>query len=157
MNEKRCPCCGASIDFNATECKYCGEQIAVQPAQAPQYQEPQQPQYQPQSQPGETESNYSEYAFLKPYYQEEFEKISSSNETYKGRFNWCAFFFSWIWGFTKGLWQYAIATIILNIIITSIDSNLTWWLSIIILIVWGIKGNYWYYKSLNNKKEKFSR
>lgn len=43
MTEKKCPSCGASIDFNATECKYCGEVIAVQPPQAPQYQPPQAP------------------------------------------------------------------------------------------------------------------
>lgn len=156
MNEKRCPSCGASIDFNATECKYCGEQLAVQPAQEPQYQPPQPQQYQPQSQPKETNSNYSEYAYLKPYYQIEFEKISSSNETYKGRFNWCAFFFTWIWGFTKGLWQYALATIIIYIIIESMDTSLTW-LSLIICIVWGIKGNYWYYKNLNGKNGKYNR
>ncbi|WP_346937769.1 TM2 domain-containing protein [uncultured Clostridium sp.] len=47
MNEKQCPTCGAAIDLNATECKYCGEPIAVQQPQ-PQYQQPQyqQPQYQ---------------------------------------------------------------------------------------------------------------
>lgn len=38
MSEKKCPSCGASLDLNATECKYCGEAIAVQP---PQYQAPQ--------------------------------------------------------------------------------------------------------------------
>ena len=69
MSEKKCPACGASIDFNATECKYCGESIAAQstqnqvqqtqqyqspqPPQAPQYQSqqyqsPQAPQYQEQ-------------------------------------------------------------------------------------------------------------
>lgn len=52
MSEKKCPSCGASIDFNATECKYCGEAMAIQPQQyqapqAPQYQPPQAPQYQP--------------------------------------------------------------------------------------------------------------
>ncbi len=46
MSERRCPSCGASIDFNATECKYCGE--AVVPAQMPQYQTP--PPYQAPSQ-----------------------------------------------------------------------------------------------------------
>lgn len=55
MSEKKCPACGAAIDFNANECKYCGESITVESApyqapQAPQYQPPQYqpPQYQPQ-------------------------------------------------------------------------------------------------------------
>lgn len=47
MSEKNCPECGASIDLNANECKYCGESITVEspPYQTPQYQPPQ---YQPQ-------------------------------------------------------------------------------------------------------------
>ena len=64
MSEKKCPSCGASIDLNATECKYCGEFIAEgstqqqvqqtqqyqspQPPQTQQYQSPQAPQYQEQ-------------------------------------------------------------------------------------------------------------
>lgn len=43
MNEKKCPSCGASINFNATECKYCGELLAIQ---QPQFQQQQVPQYQ---------------------------------------------------------------------------------------------------------------
>lgn len=39
MNERQCQTCGAAIDLNATECKYCGEPIAVQQPQ--QYQQPQ--------------------------------------------------------------------------------------------------------------------
>ncbi|HCO74385.1 MAG TPA: hypothetical protein DIT16_05970 [Clostridium sp.] len=48
MNERQCPTCGAAIDLNATECKYCGEPIAVQQPQPQQYQQPQyqQQQYQ---------------------------------------------------------------------------------------------------------------
>ncbi|WP_298836925.1 TM2 domain-containing protein [Clostridium sp.] len=34
MSEKQCSACGASIDLNATECKYCGQAISQQ---APQY------------------------------------------------------------------------------------------------------------------------
>ena len=39
MSDKRCPACGAAIDLNAVECKYCGEATSVQPPQAPQYQQ----------------------------------------------------------------------------------------------------------------------
>lgn len=51
MSEKNCTSCGASIDFNSTECKYCGQTFVVQP---PQYQ--QQPQYQ---QPQQAPLNYN--------------------------------------------------------------------------------------------------
>lgn len=29
MSENKCPSCGASIDFNANECKYCGQAISI--------------------------------------------------------------------------------------------------------------------------------
>ena len=45
MSEKKCSACGASIDLNATECKYCGETLGVQ---CQEYQAQQIPQYQPQ-------------------------------------------------------------------------------------------------------------
>lgn len=142
MNEKKCPSCGASIDLNATECKYCGQAIAVQP-----------PQYQavPQAKPGNAYSGNA-YAYMKPYYQEEFEKISSSNETYKGKFNWCAFFFTWIWAFTKGLWGLALVSLGISTLISSISSDLSW-LSIGICIFCGVRGNYFYYNLVKNKKQ----
>lgn len=63
MSDKKCPSCGATIDFNARECKYCGETIAVQTPQqqAPQYQaaQPQQqvpPMYTPAGAPVSTKS-----------------------------------------------------------------------------------------------------
>ncbi len=51
MADRVCPQCGAPIDPNATECKFCGEKLAVQQAaqqvQAQQvYAQPQQPQTQ---------------------------------------------------------------------------------------------------------------
>ncbi len=38
---------------------------------------------------------------LNDYYQEEFKKIYESNETYKGKRNWWAFFFTAIWCLIK--------------------------------------------------------
>jgi len=35
MTEKKCSSCGASIDLNAVECKYCGEATGVQAQQPP--------------------------------------------------------------------------------------------------------------------------
>lgn len=40
MAENKCPQCGAPIDPGATECKFCGEKLAVQQA-AQQVQQPQ--------------------------------------------------------------------------------------------------------------------
>lgn len=40
MTENKCPQCGAPIDPNATECKFCGEKFAVQ-QMAQQMQQPQ--------------------------------------------------------------------------------------------------------------------
>lgn len=40
MEENKCPQCGAPIDLGATECKFCGEKLAVQQA-AQQVQQPQ--------------------------------------------------------------------------------------------------------------------
>jgi TM2 domain-containing membrane protein YozV len=36
MSENVCPQCGAPIDPGATECKFCGEKLAVQQVQQPQ-------------------------------------------------------------------------------------------------------------------------
>lgn len=47
MSEKVCPQCGAPIDPTATECKFCGEKLAVQQTAQSQpiyVQQPQQPQ-----------------------------------------------------------------------------------------------------------------
>ena len=40
MTENKCPQCGAPIDLGATECKFCGEKLAVQQA-TQQVQQPQ--------------------------------------------------------------------------------------------------------------------
>lgn len=144
MSEKICPSCGASIDVNATECRYCGEAISIQ-----------QPEYKvPQGQ-GQQGNNYSQNAYstnnyIKVYYQEEFRKIAESNETYKGKWNWSAFFFSWIWAFTKGLWGMALATLAVDILIASMDIT---WIGLAISIFWGIRGNYCYYNLEKNKTQ----
>lgn len=49
MSENKCPSCGATIDVNSTECKYCGEILApAQPQYQQQYQVPPQGQVPPQ-------------------------------------------------------------------------------------------------------------
>ena len=58
------------------------------------------------------------------YYQQEFEAIQKSNGEYKGRFNWYAFFFNWIWLLTKGAWGWALIVIFANILSNLIASIL---------------------------------
>lgn len=136
MSEKKCPSCGAAIDFNATECKYCGEAIA---GATPQYQQINSQPIMANMQQTNTTSNF---AYLKPYYQEQFKRMEESNGAYKGKWNWAAFFFSWIWGFTKGLWGASLATLAIHIILASTGIR---WASLIIAILWGIRGNHFYY------------
>jgi hypothetical protein len=81
---------------------------------------------------------------LGSYYQEEFKKIYESNEMYKGKWNWAAFFFTWIWALTKGLWLPAV--IILALCFTGIGAILYWF-------VFGIRGNYMYYSLIVKNKQ----
>ncbi|MBK9983301.1 MAG: DUF2628 domain-containing protein [Saprospiraceae bacterium] len=46
------------------------------------------------------------------YYQDQFTLIQNSNGSYKGKWNWWAFFFTWIWCFTKGCWLFGIITLL---------------------------------------------
>lgn len=75
------------------------------------------------------------------YYQDEFQKIKSSNGAYKGKWNWAAFFFSWIWGFTKGLWLLSIISVILIFLLAE-----TIIIPILIWIFFAVRGNYAYYR-----------
>lgn len=144
MSEKKCPSCGASIDFNATECRYCGEVIGN---------DKQQQQYQTTNDQ-QTNAQYAnvnlKYAYLKPYYQEQFQKIETSGEAYKGKWNWCAFFFTWIWALTKGLWGIAIASIVISGIFAAIDFS---YASLVICILFGVRGNYFYYNLQARNKQ----
>jgi len=76
MNEKQCPTCGAAIDLNATECKYCGEPIAVQQPQ-PQYQQQQQQYQQPQYQQQQPQ-------YQQPMYAQPSIPVSSKSKTTAG-------------------------------------------------------------------------
>jgi hypothetical protein len=144
MSEKKCPTCGASIDLNAAECKYCGEAIAMQ---TPQYQSP-------QAQPANNyaQNNYAQGKFMnmKLYFQQEFSKISDSNESYKGKWNWPAFFFSPIWGFTKGLWALSLISLGASMLLLAMDIS---FLGFGISIFWGLRGNYCYYNLVTKKTQ----
>ena len=56
----------------------------------------------------ETEKLPLDLKGLDGYYQEEFKRIYDSNESYKGKWNWWAFFFTGIWCITKSCWLFAV-------------------------------------------------
>ena len=53
-----------------------------------------------------------------PYYQKEFQKIHDSNESYKGKWNWWAFLFSYVWAINKGCWAIGILMILLTTVLS---------------------------------------
>jgi hypothetical protein len=90
----------------------------------------------------------TDFSTLPLYYKEEFTKILDSNEDYKGKWNWCAFFFSWIWALTKGLWVFALISLAVGLI----TYDMIGIGSIICAIILGVRGNYMYYNLRTKKK-----
>ncbi len=83
------------MEDHARFCSKCGaeqSQASNNPEQAAYYENEKQ------------RENY-EFQDVKPYYQNEFQRILDSNEAYKGKWNWCAFLFGPWWALSKGLWK----------------------------------------------------
>ena len=85
------------------------------------------------------------------YYQNEFKEIIESDKAYKGKWNWNAFLFSWIWLFSKGAWMLALTILISIIILISKPYFL------IIVLLWAIqcgrRGTWVYYHvKIKNKQ-----
>lgn len=133
MNNKNCPSCGAPVAWEATECKYCGEQIAVQPPpppppnqlygnqpfqgqpQAPQYQTPPFNQQQPYGQP-----QYGQ-PYGQPFYRNPKSKVAAGllgiflgsfgiHKFYLGKIGWGIVYLLFCWtyipaivGFIEGI------------------------------------------------------
>lgn len=102
-----------------------------------------------------------DFSAFKPYYQMEFSKITNSEGMYRGKFNICAFLFTWMWMLSKGLIYQGIIVLAINFALTlfvgflSNDAQMEDWatliapiLCILINIIVGVKGNYMYYKSV---------
>ncbi|WP_148558385.1 DUF2628 domain-containing protein [Terrisporobacter glycolicus] len=85
---------------------------------------------------------YDEFASLKPYYQIEFTKIKDSGETYKGKFNFFPFLFSWIWMLTKKMYVGAVVYII---VVGALTNYVHGVFSLLFAILMGIRANYMYY------------
>lgn len=85
---------------------------------------------------------YNEFSNLKPYYKIEFSKIKDSNEVYKGKFNFCAFLFSWIWMLTKKMYVGAVVYIIVVGVLSNYVHSI---FSLVFAILIGLRSNYIYY------------
>jgi len=138
----QCPSCGAGVDVVPGRCRKCGTSIespaapafAVSASGAA-------------AAPALTRGSAPpSFAGLSKYYQQEFSKIYNSNEKYKGRFNWAAFFFGPLWALSKGLLANGAIAIALALISGGV-------LGIPIAAIYGARGNYFYYSLFVNGKQ----
>lgn len=122
-----CKKCGEKFLAYNKYCPHCGESI--------------------ESLYDKNNSANSKYNNLKPYYREDFIKMDSNPE-YKGRFNFVAFLFSWIWMITKKMYVGAVVYIcITGLLISYVHYNFV----LICALVMGFRANYMYYNYFNNK------
>jgi len=83
---------------------------------------------------------------LSAYYQQEFQKIHSSGETYRGKWNWAAFHLSGFWALIKGLWLSLVICLVIGVIAGSVTCGVGSLIAgIIYMFVYGARGNYMYY------------
>ncbi len=83
-------------------------------------------------------------AGLTPYYQEEFQKIYDSGESYQGKWNWAAFWFGPLWAISKGASHSALAGFLAAF--TIIGGVIFWF-------IYGSRGNYIYYTLYVKKQQ----
>ena len=142
----QCPSCGAGVDIVPGRCRKCGTSVAAPaapafavsgsgaaaaPAPAPAVVRGSAP---------------PSFAGLSSYYQREFSKIYNSNETYKGAFNWAAFLFGPFWALSKGLMASGLIALALVFISGGV-------LGLPIAVLYGVRGNYFYYSLFVNGKQ----
>lgn len=82
----------------------------------------------------------SEHALsdLSSYYKDEFTSIRDSGESYKGKWNWAAFFFGGFWAITKGLWLPTVICFVAAICTGGVGG-------FVYCFLFGARGNYMYY------------
>lgn len=90
----------------------------------------------------------SEREYLSTYWKKEFDKIEATNERYKGKWNWVAFFTSLIWFFTKGMWKKSL--LLFALLFLTIDFGL---FPLFTYIYGGARANYSYYKYMVEKQD----
>ncbi len=95
------------------------------------------------------------YAELKPYYQDQFTQMDA-DPNFKGRFNFFAFFFSFLWLLSKGVVKEAMILLVISIAcnvatqMTGIPFSI---LTLFLCVLFGIKGNKLYYVAYNKKNQ----
>lgn len=94
--------------------------------------------------------NY-DFSDLPPYYQGEFQAIKDSDGSYKGKFNWAAFFFGPFWMMYKGMAIQGLIYLIVNIVVSSISFLL---LGLVLDILVAFRANYLYYNVFTTNETK---
>ncbi|MBI3793679.1 MAG: DUF2628 domain-containing protein [Nitrospinae bacterium] len=134
QDEMFCSSCGAVIKAAAEICPKCG----VRQKSAPQAED---------ASKKALEQAILGFSYLEPYYQIEFKKIFESKGTYKGKWNWAAFFFGPYWAFSKRLWVSGLIWLVIFLVIGALTAGLGAFIS---LFYYGMYGNSLYYKSLQS-------
>jgi len=91
-----------------------------------------------------------DFSDLPEYYQNEF-FLFTNTEGYEGKWNWAAFFFSWIWALSKGIMGIPLLLMIIGLILGSFTYGIT---GILVFVVMGLKGNKIYF---DHYMKKFGR
>jgi hypothetical protein len=111
------------------------------------------------------ESINTDIGTIEYYYEQEFKEIQNLKETYKGRWNWNAFFFTWIWLFLKGCWAIGLvvlfASCFLSFYITVMIDERDYELALgafggalAVNIILGMRGT-WFYYNVKVKNKQF--
>ena len=135
----KCEYCENQIPNNSTKCPSCGAAVTQQTSNA----------YQSVSTKGvftEEDAFRARIGHYKPYYQTIFTKMFNSKGTDNGGWNWWAFLFGWIWGFSKGIMVPSIIMLVVTIITSGTGAFVGW-------IYFGIRGNKLYYEKCINQKD----
>lgn len=144
-----CPECGTQVSDKAQACIKCAYPISKINASSTLTNETN-----PTQQKKDKPSSGIDQMGLDYYYELIFQEIYESKESYKGGWNWYAFFFSWIWFFTKGCWGWGLICLVVSLFNTIMNPSL---LAIIfsfgIAIFAGVRANWIYYNvKVNNKQ-----
>jgi len=132
LKTSSCAKCGTPLKPDAKFCVACGTQIGSDNTQIAGFS------YKPERQINNVYASLQGEDLRDEYYENEFRKIKESNETYKGKWNWAAFFFGPLWALTKGAWLSAVVCFVVCIATYGVVGVIYWF-------VYGFRGNYIYY------------
>lgn len=119
-----CGKCGASNSPGLAACAYCGAAFATAAAvSAPTGAEP--------------ASGRRDWSGEKPYYQVAFAEFDKTvGDTWQVKWNWAAFFFSWIWYLARGMPAKGLILLGVSIVLSF---GLAWW---VVSIYTGLYGTW---------------